>query len=154
MFYSQGEVNLIFRHIPSQTLRTWAVEKLHQWASQTETGRGISKEYNRLHVYQIGVVEVLARSNVPNFRIKEVMSHLFSGEKYQKDDLALLNFVSEKYLIDATNYHHGSKFFHSAIIDKNDLNRKIDEFDSVIVINLNNVRKRVDNYIDEFKKRK
>lgn len=78
--FSQKEVNKIFSHIPTKTLRWWAIRDLYGWANEVRDGRGIHREYALDHLYQIGIVEELSSLNIPVGTINRIMrKHFLSG---------------------------------------------------------------------------
>jgi len=78
--YTQKEVNKIFGHIPSKTLRWWGMRDLYGWANHTIDGRGIHREYELAHIYQIGIVEELSSLNIPVGVINRIIrKHFLSG---------------------------------------------------------------------------
>jgi DNA-binding transcriptional MerR regulator len=101
--FNQREVNQIFSHIPSRTLRQWALAGLYQWEEETEDARGTKRHYTVLNLYQIGLTEVLAKINFPIHRIKNIMEHFFVGNKFQEEKIALMKF--DGYLV------HGESLF-------------------------------------------
>ncbi len=93
--FTQKEVNKIFSHIPSKTLRWWGMRDLYGWANQINDGRGIHREYELGHLYQIGIVEELSSLNIPVDAINRIMrKHFLSGlvmqsllEDLERDEL-------------------------------------------------------------------
>jgi hypothetical protein len=78
--FSQKEVNKIFSHLPTKTLRWWAIRDLYGWANEVSDGRGIHREYALGHLYQIGIVEELSSLNIPVGTINRIMrKHFLSG---------------------------------------------------------------------------
>ncbi len=78
--FTQKEVNKIFSHIPSKTLRWWGMRDLYGWANQINDGRGIHREYELGHLYQIAIVEELSSLNIPVGVINRIMrTHFLSG---------------------------------------------------------------------------
>lgn len=75
--YTQRQVNKIFAHIPSKTLRWWGLQGLYGWVNETSDGRGIHREYELANLYQIGLVEHLADLNIPSGVIKSIMLKYF-----------------------------------------------------------------------------
>ena len=75
--FTQREVNKIFSHIPSKTLRWWGMRDLYGWANQINDGRGIHREYELGHMYQIGIVEELSSLNIPVGTINKIMRKNF-----------------------------------------------------------------------------
>ncbi len=75
--FTQKEVNKIFIHIPSKTLRWWGMRDLYGWANQISDGRGIHREYELGHLYQIGIVEELSSLNIPVGAINKIMRKNF-----------------------------------------------------------------------------
>ncbi len=75
--FSQKEVNRIFRHIPSKTLRWWGQMELYGWVGETSDSRGISREYDLGNLYQIGIVAELSSINIPSSMIKVIMCKFF-----------------------------------------------------------------------------
>ncbi len=93
--FTQKEVNKIFNHIPSKTLRWWGMRDLYGWANQINDGRGIHREYELDHLYQIGIVEELSSLNIPVEAINRIMrKHFLYGmvmqslcEDLERDEL-------------------------------------------------------------------
>ena len=78
--FNQKEVNKIFSHIPSKTLRWWGTRDLYGWADQLNDGRGVHREYELGNLYQIGIVEELSSLNIPVETINRIMrKHFLSG---------------------------------------------------------------------------
>jgi hypothetical protein len=75
--FNQKEVNRIFSHIPSKTLRWWAIRSLYGWANEVADGRGIHREYELVNLYQIGIVEELASLNIPTLDMQIIMNQHF-----------------------------------------------------------------------------
>lgn len=71
--FSQREVNKIFGHIPSKTLRWWGINELYGSAEFVLDGRGTHHKYNLDNLYQIGIVAELSGLNVPTKIIKMIM---------------------------------------------------------------------------------
>lgn len=78
--FTQKEVNKIFNHIPTKTLRWWGMRDLYGWADQLNDGRGIHRLYELGNLYQIGIVEELSSLNIPVEVINRIMrKHFLSG---------------------------------------------------------------------------
>jgi hypothetical protein len=78
--FTQKEVNKIFSHIPSKTLRWWGTRDLYGWANEINDGRGVHREYGLGHLFQIGIVEELSSLNIPVGAINKIMrKHFLSG---------------------------------------------------------------------------
>jgi len=78
--FTQKDVNKIFSHIPSKTLRWWGMRDLYGWADQVNDGRGIHRLYELGNLYQIGIVEELSSLNIPVEVINKIMrKHFLSG---------------------------------------------------------------------------
>ena len=79
--FTQKEVNKIFSHIPSKTLRWWGMRDLYGWADQINDGRGIHRLYKLGNLYQIGIVEEeLSSLNIQMGTINRIMcEHFRSG---------------------------------------------------------------------------
>jgi hypothetical protein len=75
--FTQKEVNKIFSHIPSKTLRWWGMRDLYGWADQVNDGRGIHRLYKLGNLYQIGIVEELSSLNIPVDVISKIMRKRF-----------------------------------------------------------------------------
>lgn len=75
--FTQKEVNKIFSHIPSKTLRWWGMRDLYGWADQVNDGRGIHRLYELGNLYQIGIVEELSSLNIPVEVINRIMRKCF-----------------------------------------------------------------------------
>jgi hypothetical protein len=75
--FTQKEVNKIFSHVPSKTLRWWGMRELYGWADQVNDGRGIHRLYELGNLYQIGIVEELSSLNIPVEVINNVMRKNF-----------------------------------------------------------------------------
>jgi hypothetical protein len=75
--FTQKEVNKIFSHIPSKTLRWWGMRDLYGWADQVNDGRGIHRLYELGNLYQIGIVEELSSLNIPVEVINKIMRKRF-----------------------------------------------------------------------------
>jgi DNA-binding transcriptional MerR regulator len=76
-FFTQKEVNRIFGHIPTRTLRWWGLMGLYQWGFDIPDGRGITRYYSLENLYQIGIVEELSSLNIPVAVIKQIMDSNF-----------------------------------------------------------------------------
>jgi hypothetical protein len=93
--FTQKEVNKIFNHIPSKTLRWWGMRDLYGWADQANDGRGTHRLYELGNLYQIGIVEELSSLNIPVEVINKIMrKHFLSGlvmypiePDFEKDEL-------------------------------------------------------------------
>lgn len=78
--FTQKDVNKIFSHIPSKTLRWWGMRDLYGWADQVNDGRGIHRLYELGNLYQIGIVEELSSLNIPAEVINRIIrKHFLSG---------------------------------------------------------------------------
>lgn len=75
--FTQKEVNKIFSHIPSKTLRWWGMKGLYGWAKETPDGRGIHREYDLGNLYQIGIVEELSSLNIRTLEMQVFMNQHF-----------------------------------------------------------------------------
>jgi hypothetical protein len=75
--FTQKEVNKIFSHVPSKTLRWWGMRELYGWADQVNDGRGIHRLYELDNLYQIGIVEELSSLNIPVEFINKIMRKRF-----------------------------------------------------------------------------
>lgn len=75
--FTQKEVNKIFSHIPSKTLRWWGMRDLYGWADQINDGRGIHRLYELGNLYQIGIAEELSSLNIPVEVINKIMRKRF-----------------------------------------------------------------------------
>jgi hypothetical protein len=75
--FTQKEVNKIFSHIPSKTMRWWGMRDLYGWADQVNDGRGIHRLYELGNLYQIGIVEELSSLNIPVEVINKIMRKRF-----------------------------------------------------------------------------
>jgi hypothetical protein len=75
--FSQKDVNQIFSHIPSRTIRWWGLMGLYQSSSETRDGRGISRLYSGDNLYQIGITEQLADVGIPVNIIRAIMNKIF-----------------------------------------------------------------------------
>jgi hypothetical protein len=173
--YSQREVNKIFSHIPSKTLRWWAIRDLYGWANQVNDGRGIHREYELGNLYQIGIAEELSSLNIPVETINRIMrKHFLSGlvmypikanlDKHKLSGGTRVNVVDQmnKNLVitktlSGTCQHFGSKRppeNESFLIEnmKDEVILVVDELflDSVkIIINLGRIKLYVNNLIDD-----
>ncbi len=83
--YTQKEVNLIFDDVPAKTLLYWARHGLIEWAGEKNDGRGIVREYNLWHLYQIAVVRELAEMGLSYITINFVMGNFFKGYLFEND---------------------------------------------------------------------
>jgi predicted phage-related endonuclease len=86
MKFTQADVNKIFV-TPYSTLKLWEGRGFYQSAPIIEDHRGIQREYSKLNLYQIGLVEVLVRKlRVKPEQIQILMRNLFfiNGENEQK----------------------------------------------------------------------
>jgi DNA-binding transcriptional MerR regulator len=63
--FTQGEVNRIFKHIPSSTLLYWGKVKVISWSGESHDGRGLHRLYSREDLYTLGLVEELTALNFP-----------------------------------------------------------------------------------------
>lgn len=72
--FTQGEVNKIFEHIPSRTLRFWVESGLVEWAGEHEDRRGRHRQYSFDNLLQLGLVEELMSLNLT---VKKVKSYMF-----------------------------------------------------------------------------
>ena len=77
--FSQREVNNIFSHVPSRTLRWWALMKLYDISAKAHDGRGVHRQYHLENLYQIGIVEVLTSLNFQASQIEEIKDKNFSA---------------------------------------------------------------------------
>jgi hypothetical protein len=75
--FTQKEVNKVFSHVPSKTLRWWGMRELYGWSDQVNDGRGIHRLYELGNLYQIGIVEELSSLNIPVEVINNVMRKNF-----------------------------------------------------------------------------
>ena len=76
-FLTQKEVNNIFHHIPTRTIRWWGLMGFYGWAAEFPDGRGISRQYDLGSLYEIGIVEELSSLNIPSSIIKQIMTSHF-----------------------------------------------------------------------------
>ena len=77
---SQFTVNKIFNHIPKRTLLALATEKVIEWYSFQEGGRGIHRTYRLENLYQIAIATQLSLTGFSYANIKElVMDKYFNG---------------------------------------------------------------------------
>ena len=77
---SQSTVNKIFSHIPTRTLLALATEKVIEWYSFQEDGRGINRTYRLENLYQIAIATQLSLTGFSYANIKElVMDKFFKG---------------------------------------------------------------------------
>lgn len=151
--FNQREVNQIFGHIPSRTLREWALCGFYQWSGESEDARGIHRRFSLLNVYQIGICEVLARANIQSNRIKSIMTHFFVGGRFQKEKFALVRMNG--FLVIAESLEGKSKRLFSGTFSKAELIEKLNsELSTFIVrtiIDLEAIKKRVDFLISQVK---
>lgn len=75
--FSQRQVNMVFDRVPARTLREWGLQGLYQWADEIENGRGVHRVFHRLHLYQMALVERLAKANYSLKDIKEIVKVTF-----------------------------------------------------------------------------
>jgi len=90
LFISQGEVNKIFGHIPSRTLRFWVESGLVEWAKEHEDGRGKHKLYSFKHLVQLRLVSELMTLKMPVKIVKGIMLLFHGGSFKNMEDLTLL----------------------------------------------------------------
>jgi DNA-binding transcriptional MerR regulator len=62
--FTQGEVNKIFGHIPSRTIRFWVESGLVEWSGTHEDRRGVHREYSIKNLWQLGLAEELMSLNL------------------------------------------------------------------------------------------
>ena len=77
--FSQREVNKIFSHVPSRTLRWWALMKLYDYSVKVHDRRGVHRQYLLKNLYQIGIVEALTSLNFQASQIEEIKIRDFSA---------------------------------------------------------------------------
>jgi hypothetical protein len=77
--YTRKDVNKIFSHIPSRTLRSWIETGLVEWSGESHDGRGLHREFKFWNLFQLGLVEQLSGLNLPHDVIKFIMSPDFIG---------------------------------------------------------------------------
>lgn len=78
-WFTQKEVNKVFDHIPTRTIRWWGQMGFYKWGGEFPDGRGISREYHMGNLYQVAIVEELSSLNIPTRIIKEIMDRHFSN---------------------------------------------------------------------------
>ncbi len=71
--FSQGEVNKIFEHIPSRTIRFWVESGLVEWSGEFEDRRGRHRQYSLENLWQLGLVEELMSYHLPVKNVKNWM---------------------------------------------------------------------------------
>jgi hypothetical protein len=150
--FTQQEVNRIFGHIPSRTLREWALSGLYSWEKETEDGRGTKRHYNLLNLYQIGLVELLARLNFPMHRVKSIMKHHF----IDREKTAIINFDG-CLVMGESLFLVGSREYFSLIYNKNEMPISLKDdpiwakFMVIIIIDLKEIKRRVHHLISQAK---
>jgi len=77
--FSQREVNKIFSHVPSRTLRWWALMKLYDYSAKVHDRRGVHRQYLLENLYQIGIVEALTSLNFQASQIEKIKIRNFSA---------------------------------------------------------------------------
>jgi DNA-binding transcriptional MerR regulator len=157
--YTQGEVNGIYEHIPSRTLRFWVESGLVEWADEHEDRRGRHRQYSFDNLLQLGLVEELMSLNLTVKTVKNFML-IFHGKRLQgwESYTLILNKVKprkkEEYeLVDEegrTNYiaykvpgwHSASVIPTESIITELD-QAFISESILLIMVNLQNITEKV-----------
>ena len=91
--YTQREVNQIFSYIPSRTLREWALKGFYKWVDEAEDARGTQRIFSELNLYQIMLVEILARNY---FNAKDIL--------YIMDKITKWKFKEEIHIFDKDNF--------------------------------------------------
>lgn len=85
--YSRNEVNLIFPHIHSRTLRSWIEAGLVGWADERMDGRGVHRLFTIGNLYQIAIVAELTPL-LPLDTIRNLMGQYFKNDQGDKDIFA------------------------------------------------------------------
>jgi hypothetical protein len=143
--FTQRQVNKIFSHVPTRTLRQWSLDGFYQWSEETEDGRGTGRHYELVHVYQIGIAEVLARANFHADRIRRIMRQFFVEKIYQNELIALEKM--QGFLIVGETLIGKNRGFQAGTCKRDELEKTLELLDGWIlrtVIDLSAIKQLVD----------
>jgi DNA-binding transcriptional MerR regulator len=105
--FSQSQVNQIFQHIPSRTIRFWVEGCLIECPGATEDRRGKHRLYSLASLYQLAIVERLT-SFISLERIKLLMEKHFQGKDEDTGESITLSRMKHRLIIAETKIgRHG-----------------------------------------------
>ena len=164
--FSQRQVYKIFSHVPSRTLRWWALMKLYDYSTEAHDRRGVHRQYHLENLYQIGIVEALTSLNFQARQIEKIKIREFSALGIidhpdlppldQKMDGVLLIAISPR----SVDTDEGKRLVSSWHPSLNNLLggfptkgftwdtiQALKEADTVILLNLSKIKQKVDSLV-------
>jgi DNA-binding transcriptional MerR regulator len=164
--FSQREVNNIFSHVPSRTLRWWALMKLYDYSAEVHDRRGVHRQYHLENLYQIGIVEALTSLNFQASQIEEIKTKNFSALGItDRPDVPPLNQKMEGVLliaisprsVDADKETRLASSWHPSLANLLgavptigftwDTIQALKDCDTVILLNLKKIKQKVDSRV-------
>jgi len=152
--FSQGQLNMVFGHLPDRTVMTWIKEGLVPWTEETKDRRGRHRRYSREDFYCLGLVEELIGYGLSYVVIREQIIERLYKQKVPRvpfpvwlpDRILTISKNKNKLLI--IYKKHGA--WRTQIKQSIEINRELIALaSSVLIVNLGDVIERVEQYITE-----
>jgi DNA-binding transcriptional MerR regulator len=126
--YTKNEVNSIFSHIPSRTLRSWVEGGLVGWAGEKTDGRGVHRSFTIGNLYQIAIVAELTSLHFPLKTIQNLMEQYF--QDVEEKGSAILNCINKMLIISIGTVERKERFpyYRSALIPKEEASKSLPYF--------------------------